>query len=899
MQIKAENSEALQNIIAQRKAVEQLQASNASLKAQNKELSKSMEELAKAGKDNTAEYKKQEKQLVDNKAAIAANSEAVKASNREIAENSRLIQNNIRASKENTDSILALRGKLSSMKQEYYSLSKAQRENADVGGAMQKQIKELTDEISAAEQSVGVFSRNVGNYENSINSAIGANKGIIGQFTAMQAQAAATGQTFGGVLMNGIRSAAGALKALLANPVVLILASIVASVTAVTKVIKGNEEQTRRLQKLFAPLQRGLAAITNVVQQVVDVLITAMEWVGKFAGGISKALEKLPFVGKYIQQANEATSAAIKLEEDKQKLQDATRQNTLDQAKTEEKVADLRAKIAQKDKYSSEERIKMSDEAAQAEKEQAERNIALAEERLRIAKIEAEYNKNSKEVNDELIQLEAEVIRRRTETSKRLKEIEGERQAAVAAIAAEQKSADDAKLKREQEYQKLVSDGQKKIRDLTLDLMEEGQEKELAIRQRQYEEELKQVQGTDKQKAEIRTLLEEQYERDTQAIRDKYSQEALDKAVEARKKELEIMLQLAEGDADKQLAIKIRQWEIEKQEAIKAAEETGVAVDLVEAQFEQRRRDMEADAEEARKEARASRLQEYMESITEQYSHELELYEGNEQAKTAAQLEIEQSKLDALLSMTEEQKASMFESEEAYQQAVRDQIMKTTAAEVSSAEESKKARLAAIKDAQAKMDSLNEVAGGISDIFNQIAGDNEQMQGFLKAVALFQIGVDMAKAIAGAVAGAMTQPFPANIAAVVSGIAAVTAGIVQAKQTLSKQKEATAPKFATGGLVSGEGTGTSDSIPAMLSNGESVINARSTAMFAPLLSSINQAGGGIPIQMEGAATQSMGEEYMSESIAAAMRMMPNPVVSVQEITDVSGRVAVLETLRNR
>jgi hypothetical protein len=50
--------------------------------------------------------------------------------------------------------------------------------------------------------------------------------------------------------------------------------------------------------------------------------------------------------------------------------------------------------------------------------------------------------------------------------------------------------------------------------------------------------------------------------------------------------------------------------------------------------------------------------------------------------------------------------------------------------------------------------------------------------------------------------------------------------------------------YATGGMIEGPGTGTSDSIPARLSNGESVINASSTTMFAPLLSAINMAGGG-------------------------------------------------------
>ncbi|UEP33718.1 hypothetical protein LL998_10880 [Burkholderia ambifaria] len=45
--------------------------------------------------------------------------------------------------------------------------------------------------------------------------------------------------------------------------------------------------------------------------------------------------------------------------------------------------------------------------------------------------------------------------------------------------------------------------------------------------------------------------------------------------------------------------------------------------------------------------------------------------------------------------------------------------------------------------------------------------------------------------------------------------------------------------LADGGHVSGAGTGTSDSIPAMLSNGEYVVNAASTAKYRGLLESIN------------------------------------------------------------
>lgn len=47
------------------------------------------------------------------------------------------------------------------------------------------------------------------------------------------------------------------------------------------------------------------------------------------------------------------------------------------------------------------------------------------------------------------------------------------------------------------------------------------------------------------------------------------------------------------------------------------------------------------------------------------------------------------------------------------------------------------------------------------------------------------------------------------------------------------------PKFADGGYISGSGTATSDSIPAMLSNGEFVVNAGATSQFRSVLEAIN------------------------------------------------------------
>jgi hypothetical protein len=68
--------------------------------------------------------------------------------------------------------------------------------------------------------------------------------------------------------------------------------------------------------------------------------------------------------------------------------------------------------------------------------------------------------------------------------------------------------------------------------------------------------------------------------------------------------------------------------------------------------------------------------------------------------------------------------------------------------------------------------------------------------------------------------------------------------------------------LANGGYVSGAGTGTSDSIPAMLSNGEFVINAKATQKYSKLLGMINSdtmphfAAGGLVSGMPDAFSKS-------------------------------------------
>jgi GH24 family phage-related lysozyme (muramidase) len=102
--------------------------------------------------------------------------------------------------------------------------------------------------------------------------------------------------------------------------------------------------------------------------------------------------------------------------------------------------------------------------------------------------------------------------------------------------------------------------------------------------------------------------------------------------------------------------------------------------------------------------------------------------------------------------------------------------------------------------------------------------------------------------------------------------------------------------FASGGRVSGPGTGRSDSIPAMLSNGEYVINAESTRKSLPLLEAINN--GRISRFAEGGAvgadsstfgqTTSVNESLSSDQFA----MLNNSLVSISNRLN---EIAVLVT----
>lgn len=127
-----------------------------------------------------------------------------------------------------------------------------------------------------------------------------------------------------------------------------------------------------------------------------------------------------------------------------------------------------------------------------------------------------------------------------------------------------------------------------------------------------------------------------------------------------------------------------------------------------------------------------------------------------------------------------------------------------------------------------------------------------------------------------------------------AGVASAAAKLALIKAAFAAAKAAV-KGFSVGGYVQGAGTGTSDSIPARLSNGESVITAKATSMFSPILSAFNQLGGGVPIVANNGGSN-IGMDMLAAAVARGYQMAPQPVVSVEEINRTQRRVQTIENI---
>jgi len=875
--VKANYEEALSGIAKFNREIELLQAHQAKLK----------EELKK-GAINSTEYGQA---MARAKVDIISAKDSVRLLEKEI-------RNNIKIEREQEGSLKQLEARLSKATAEYRNMSKAVRESAE-GKDLARSINEITTELSKAEQGIQLFYRNVGNYKESITSALAGNN----QFAASILQTAASAGTAGGAfkaLGSQVAAFGKTLMSLLMNPIVLMIAAIVAVVVSLSKAFSTNEENTNKLSIVMSKISSVFSYLLKVLEPIAgfifDVLIKSFEQLTAIAETaltvLSNTLGALGFdkaskaVSDFTSGLKEQSKAATDLVKTQQLLIKLNREQVTRNAEIESALQNV-TNAMNKEGISTSEKIKLLKQEAELNKEKARMALKIALATKQAAELEIQVHGRTKEALDALAQATAGV----TLATAALGEAYHKENANIA--AANKEAIAKAKERSEAELK-----AHRDLEDSLLRLLKDEGAKQIAATEQNYNRQIEDLKKrlkeeknlTEKARKDINaTIVNLEKERDnaTADLWEKFSSDALKKQADIELTNLNNRLAAIKTEGEESLKLRLDILTRQHDAEIREAEKTGIDVAAIRAKYAK----LAADEEKKINDAALNQAKSERELKLQNDIAALQL--ANKQTFDV-RIAAKQKEIDSLQQKEGESDAMFLE--------------RTRSLNIEIAALQKERTDYAKAQMEANVLATANMFGAFSDLLEQFAEQNEAMAVFSKATALFEIllstGVAISKGIAAAQAAG---PFPANIAAIATTVAAIVSGIASATQIVKKAKEPTATGtssvssggsvsyFSEGGLVDGPGTGTSDSVPAMLSNGEYVMTARATNMFAPLLSALNQIGAGVPISTSGALGQAYDTTAIGKIIAKEMGNMPTPVVRVTEINNVQNRVKVLES----
>lgn len=472
------------------------------------------------------------------------------------------------------------------------------------------------------------------------------------------------------------------------------------------------------------------------------------------------------------------------------------------------------------------------------------------------------------------------------------------------------KSGKDSAAEAAKEEAQLLRKAEDELLKITMESIETRRKKVELSYKRQIEDYQKKLAEdknlTEKSREAILSIIDSLQKQQEQALA-KFDAEEIKKEIEHKEKLNQLKLEAIKEGTDQEFELRRQSLdnqqaiaeqeailaydnEVEKQEALKAIRErydnerTALDEEQAQAKIDRQKQELEneiAELEYAQSERELRQMEGYQ--MDEQHYQEwrqrgLEEMDAHQAELLTKQEEAAAAELEALIALGQlsTQTTEEFEAE-------------VIAAKQKSAEAQKNTNDVIIKNEQAKAQAMKAITGGLTQLLDTLGESNSAFAKMSKIITLAQIAIDTGKALSAGIASASSMPFPANLAAIATTVATILANVATAISTVKSAK------FATGGKVTGPGTGTSDSIPAMLSNGEFVMTAAATRMFEPLLMTMNNIGKGVPMQVMNSSQTFNQAEMLTDSFESAAREI-KPVVSVVEITEAQDRVEMIENL---
>lgn len=556
-------------------------------------------------------------------------------------------------------------------------------------------------------------------------------------------------------------------------------------------------------------------------------------------------------------------------------------------------------------------------------REQTQQQIELAKSLLKYNKItKAEYDALVADLNKlqtrkiaEVDQAEQEANRKAAETAR--KAADDRRNAAADAA----KKRQEEERKREETYEKEFKAAQDALIALIKDGLDRQLEAENIAYERQKAELAKKRQAMEedtKSSEEYKIKMRQVFNDQEYALRVAHERRVAEFEWSEKERQIKIQQELLQSQLDlikvnSEEEVELRTQLLTEQHSLelqaldkRLADEliTQEQYDALKLAMEQQFQQDKTAIEEAAAQSRIDRQRETLENeIAEleyaQSERELRQMEGyqmdEEHYQEWRQRGLEEMDEHQAELLTKQEEAAAAELEaliargQLSTQTTEEYEAEVLAAKQKSAEAQKNTNDAIIKNEQAKAQAMKTITGGLTQLLDTLGESNSAFAKMSKIITLAQIAIDTGKALSAGIASASSMPFPANLAAIATTVATILANVATAISTVKSAK------FAEGGKVTGPGTGTSDSIPAMLSNGEFVMTAAATRMFEPLLMTMNNIGRGVPMQVLNSSQTINQAEMLTDSFESAAREI-KPVVSVVEITEAQDRVEMIENL---
>ena len=526
--------------------------------------------------------------------AIAAEIRNVKTQQREYRKE---IDNEIKAHEANEGSIKQMRSELANMRKEYESLSKAERQSPK-GDELLDNIKKTTDSLKTLEQAQGDYRREVGHYQNAIQNLSPTLSKALAEFKNLSNGTMSAGVAFKNAVPM-LKAFGSQLLTLLTNPIVATFVAIAAAVMKLVDSFKKNDQAMTELQSAFAAFKPVIDVIEKAFQSLVGVVTKAVAAIGK---GVKAVLSLIPSFKEYA----DAEEDIVRATDD---LQESERQYTIDSAKRQAEISELKSKSVETDKYTFEQRKDFLQQAIDLEQKELEEKRTNAAEKLRIAEKEAAlsigyyeltdeaYNKLSDDVKNSITDLRAAVINTEKEYNdgtKRLKsqmsnftnhekQEQQSRNQAAANAAKERKATEREALNA---LEKMTVEAIKNLQDKEYSLTKLNGEKQISELKRRLSEEKNLTQTARRALNQQIILLEADLQLKLAEMRENHDKETYKREIEYQKALIEQQLK-ASTDNDFQLSLSLKLNEIDTDLIVKGVRESLKQVKIVAEQAQQ------------------------------------------------------------------------------------------------------------------------------------------------------------------------------------------------------------------------------------------------------------------------------------------------------------------------